>query len=544
LWTVAVLAVLVIASVVVVVSLGERLSFFNDDWWFLLQRPGLESGGGLDVLLAPHNSNLVIVPVIVYKAMVALFGLSHQLPYRLVLALAIAVLGLLVFALVERRAGRMWALAAAAVVVFLGPAWEDLLFFASIDLIFSLVFGLLALLALEEDSPGRNAAACVALALSIGSSNVGIAFAAGIGAAILIRRRPRQLWVTGVPAALFAVWWLTYGHDQPSHLSGANVTHLPRYLLDSAAAGTASITGLAQRTSYTHGYYMLVVVALLLVLWIARGGRPTQRVLPPLVVLLAFWVLTGLSFYTGREPFASRYQLIDVVVLILVVAALVQRPPRAKAWAVIPVGLATVVVAANVSVSLVDGYRFLRTQSGYVKADLGVLSALRSRVPPHLWLVASVTHNPYLAGITGNRYLAETAAHGEPSGFTSRQIAGASASQRQSADGVIVAIDGPTAVRVRSALGPRCSTVGAATSGRAPSMIVGPGAVSITNAGRQGVAVGVSRFAPPTVPTGISLLPPNASVRVDLPTDSVPAPWRVEPFTGGGTSGSIRVCRS
>jgi hypothetical protein len=44
-----------LAGVLVVVLLGTRLTFFNDDWYFLFQRPGLESHPGLDSLLAPHT---------------------------------------------------------------------------------------------------------------------------------------------------------------------------------------------------------------------------------------------------------------------------------------------------------------------------------------------------------------------------------------------------------------------------------------------------------------------------------------------------------
>src|SRR5437763_15383086 len=40
------LALVCMAGGLLVVVLRTRLTFFNDDWYFLLQRPGLESHGG------------------------------------------------------------------------------------------------------------------------------------------------------------------------------------------------------------------------------------------------------------------------------------------------------------------------------------------------------------------------------------------------------------------------------------------------------------------------------------------------------------------
>jgi hypothetical protein len=128
-------------------------------WYFLLQRPGLESHAGLDSLLAPHNSQSVVLTALAYKILVALFGLSSQLPFRLVLGLAVAAVGVFVYLMVSARAGTAIGLAGAAVIVFLGSAWEDLLFFASLDLVGSLATGLAAVWALQRDSTRRNVVA-------------------------------------------------------------------------------------------------------------------------------------------------------------------------------------------------------------------------------------------------------------------------------------------------------------------------------------------------------------------------------------------------
>jgi hypothetical protein len=539
------LAIVLVSAVATVVVLGDRLSFFNDDWWFLFQRPGLESHGGLDALFAPHNSNLVFLPTIAYKLLVAVFGLSSQVPYRLVLGLAFGVLGLLVYALVSRRAGWAWGLAAAAVVTLLGPAWEDLLFFASIDLIGSLIAGLAALLALEGNSPRRNLVACAALTAAVLSSNVGIAFAVGAGVCVLVRRRPSQLWILVVPLLVFAVWWVGYGRSAPSHISGANLEHLPSYVINSAAAGMASLTGLASGSSYTRGRIVLAGALLLIGAWRFRGGRFTTAVVAPLVTLLVFWILSGASFYPGREPFASRYQLIDVTLIVIVAAELFGAGRSTARWSSLAIVLAVAVVTANTARSLSFGYRFLRDQAGYVQADLGIMQALRPRIPPTLWLVQSVSQNPYLSGITGARYLSQTAAHGTPGVFSIAQIMRASAGQRQSVDGVLVAIEQIHFQPSRAPTGVRCSRVGDAPGDHSADTSLAPGTVWLSNVGRAGLAAGLRRFAPSGRLIGVALIAPGATDRAVIPDDALPIRWHVQLFSGSASEPpvSMRVCQ-
>src|SRR5436305_8171305 len=266
--------------------------------------------------------------------------------------------------------------------------------------------GLAALWLLERGRPWPFLV-CLLLICSVGFSNVGVPFVLGVATQLLLRRRPTQLWVVVVPLALFGLWWALDGHSQPSHLSAHNLVHLPKYVLDSMASGLASVTGLHGGTATgmrIPGRIVLgvVVVVILLALW--RGWRPHAFVLVPVVIALAFWGLTGASYYAGREPFASRYQLFDAVLLVLIGAELVGmvRLGRIGLAAVVLVALA--IVSSNIADRLVYGYRFLRTQSGFVKADLGALELGRRLAPRNLWLLEGVAHNPSLSGATAGRF--------------------------------------------------------------------------------------------------------------------------------------------
>jgi hypothetical protein len=539
------LGLLLVSAIALYVVLGVRLTFFNDDWYFLLQRPGLESSGGLDALLAPHNSNLVFLPAVIYKSVVALFGLSSQLPFRAILGLLIAAAGLLVYVLVSRRAGWAWGIAAAAVLVFLGPAWEDLLFFASIDLVGSLVAGLAALIALDRDTPRGTGLACVMLVAAVAFSNLGVAFAAGAAVCVLARRRPDQLWVALIPLIVFAAWWAGYGHTEPSHLSASNIKHLPSYLLNSAAAGFASLTGLSagsQPTSYTRGKVVLAAVVALAVIWLARGHRPSTFVLTPLTTLLVFWVLTGLSFFPGREPFASRYQLIDVALIIVIISEFFQPAPRTLPWSIIALALAFAVVISNTLGQLSHGYRFLQDQATYVNTDLGILQAMRDRIPDALRLTQPVAQNAYLSGITGSRYVAVTQAHGTPAYFSAERILRAPSLQRYSADGVLAALERLHGAHARSALTTDCTRVGN-QPGDAAQVPLHAGATFLTNTTSRGLGVGIRRFAPADLLTGIALIGAGNTERVQVPSDNLPLRWYLQPVSPDPAApATLEVC--
>jgi hypothetical protein len=438
------LVAICVASVVVVVTLGSRLTFFNDDWWFLLQRPGLESHSGLNTLFAPHNSSCVVLTALAYKVLVAVFGLGSQLPFHLLLGVAVAAVGMTLFALVSARVGWLVALACAAVVVFLGTAWEDLLFFGSIAHVGSLATGLAAIWLLERDTSRRNVLGCALLVCSVGFSNDGVPFAVIAAVGLLVHGRLKQLWIAAIPLALFGLWWGLAGSSQPSHLSSTNVGHLPSYVYESISAGLASVTGLSQGTvpgTYTRGHIPLAVAIAVIVLAFVRGWRPPPTLLVPISGALVFWILAGASFIPGREPFASRYQLLDAVLILLIAAELLRGIQIGRLAAVVVAAAAVAIIWSNVDRQLSYGYRFLRTQSGFVKADLGALEIGRRFAPADLWLTADTAHNPYLSGVTSGRFFAETDAHGRVPTYSATQLGTAQPAQRQAADSVLAAAE-------------------------------------------------------------------------------------------------------
>ena len=515
------------ASAVTVVLLGTRLTFFNDDWYFLLQRPNLTA----DSVFAAHNGHLSALAVLVYKGLVGLFGLDAQLPFRLVLAANVAALGILVFLLVSERAGRALGLIAATIVVFLGPAWEDLLWSFQIGLIGSLVTGLGALLAMERDSPRRNAVACLLLVCSISLSDGGIPFVVAAVIAVALRRRPLRLWIPGIPAALFGIWWIAYGSDAPSTVTSSNLEHVPRYVLDSASVGLASVTGLNRggiASTYRAGHVLLVVAVLAVAVWLLRGGRPSSSwVLVLLGAALTFWVLAGANYIVGREPFASRYQLMDATFLILIASELF-RPVRLGAWPTAAVAAAALVALVSNLDTLDFGYRFMRDHSAYVKGDLGALEIARGRAPATFQLVQPIAHDPFLSGVTAERYFRETDAHGSPPFYSPEQLVAAPAAQRQAADSVLAAAYRMLPRPARRPASPRgCRQLAAGAGGAGTEAELRAGGALVTDLGRAPLAIGVRRFGPANLPVSLGSLGPGSTILVPVPGDRAAVLWRL-----------------
>jgi hypothetical protein len=538
------LALVCAAGGLLVVVLQSQLTFFNDDWYFLLQRPGLESHGGLDTVLAPHNGNIVVLQAVMYKALVAAFGLGSYLPFGFITGLMVAALGVLVFVLVEERLGSVVGLAAAAVVVFMGPAWEALLFFAAGSHPGAMTLGVAALLALESDRTARNATACALLVCATLLFTAAIPFIVGSAIVVAIRRRPVQLWIPAVPTAVFVLWWALFGHRQSSGISAAHIAHLPRYLFDAVSGGLASATGLVHASlpaAVSSGHVLTVVAVLCLVWWLLRGGRPTPWSLVFAGTALAFWLLTGASAIPGRSATASRYQLTSAVLLILLAAELLRGLHIGRAGLALLAAVTVLVVASNLA-ALRRGFDFMRVESQTAEVDLGALELARAVAPPSLWFTASVAHDPYLSGVTAGRYFAETAAHGSPPYYAPEQIASSTLSQRQAADSVLATAFG-VAVRPGQAgrSGSRCVllTAGVGVAHAGPPVALSAGGALLKNLTSVPLVIGVSHFAPSQRPVYIGFLAARGTTRVVIPTESASIDWRLSLTTGGTAARAV-----
>jgi hypothetical protein len=513
------------AAAATLVVLGTRLTFFNDDWAFVIERPGL---------LDDHNGHLSALPIAIYRVLVALFGLDAQWPFRVLLAAAVVAVGVVVYALVAERAGRVAGVVAATLLMFLGPAWEDLLGSFQIGFVGSLATGLGALLALER---GRDRLACALLAISVAFSDLALPLIAAAAIAVALRGRPADAWIPLVPALLFAAWFLAYGRDAPSQITSDNLADLPRYVLECAASGMDTLTGLAPGGWFGDaGGWGKPLVGLAVVaagVGFLRGWRPPAGVLVFLGGALAFWALAGANFTPGREPQASRYQLVHATFLLLIAAELLRGVRLAHAAVRLAAAVAAVALVSNL-VALGSGYDFMREHADNARAALGALDLARDTAPPRLRLTPEVARDPYLRPITAGRYFAERDAHGGPA-WSAAEIAAGPPQARQVADAVLVAA---SAIRFEPA-GPGMSSAGDSSDTAPPRARVGcrsaePGEIRlpasgavVASRGREPVTLAVRRFA--RTPIRIGVLTGDDMVRLA-------GSWRLT------ASGRLQLC--
>ena len=534
--TLAALAALCLASALTLVVLGTRLTFFNDEWYVLLLRPGVSAHSLLD----PHNGHLSLIPIAVYKALVAMFGLDQQLPFRVVLAAVVVALGVLVFVFVRERCGDLLGLLAAAVVLFLGSAWQDLLWSFQIGLVGSLATGVGVLLCLERETRRADLAACGLLVASIALSNLGVSFILAAAVAVLMRRRPRELWIPGVPAALFAAWWLGYGRDAETGFSLTNVGHTPAYVLDSIAAALSSLFGLSTQPNggidaYAWGRPLLLLATAAIAFWLLRGGRPSRGVLPIAAAALSWWVLLGVDFIPNwREPDTSRYQLISGTFLILL-AAEAFRPVRLRPPALAAISAVTLVcIGANIG-ALKDGYDFFRTESTIAKANLGALEIGRGHIKPKFRLLQPIARSIYLTGVFAGPYYRESEAHGSPA-YSEAEIAAAPGGDRSAADVVLASgynlrLQPLAAGSVPPSAG--CRRVDGAWQ---PAVAQVPrGGAVLTNLSPVAAEIRLRRYAD-DFPADLGVLAARSSARLAIPLDSASQSWELQ------ISGAADVC--
>ena len=376
----AVLGGLMLGAAIVIYRSGLGLTFYYDEWNFVLGR----GGWNVDTFLVPHNEHLLLVPVVVFKLLFVTAGLDSYWAYRLVpLGLHLLCVALL-FVYVRRRRGERIAVVASVPVLCLGAAWHALLVPLNLGFLAAVAAGLGALLVLERGDRRGDAAACILLILGLASSSAGISFVAAALVEILSLRW-RRLWVFAVPAGLYGLWFLEYGN--PNAVSGAkgdvadllrsNLPDAPGYFFNAAAAAFGGLVGL----SLDWGGLLAVLAGIALAVKVARATPFSTRSVGLLAAATTYWGLMALFRAHLDAPADSRYLYLGGILIVLLTVELM--PPIQPSRGVLA---AAAVVLAGIAVSsfsvLHDGSRFLQSWSRFVRAELAALEVAGPTTDP------------------------------------------------------------------------------------------------------------------------------------------------------------------
>ncbi len=532
---------------------GSKLTFLLDDWEFLVYRRAFTA----DTILNPHGENIVAGPMLVYKLLLSVFGMSSSFPWIVVLVGCFLTSAVLLFVYLRRRVGQIAALAGVAVFLFLGAGWEDLLWPFQINYLVAIAAGMGALVAWDRDDRRGEVIACVLLVVATLFSSLGLPFLACFLVLILLREdRWQRIWVIVVPAVLFAIWWLGWGHTAETGFTLSNVAKSPIYVLNGFSSSLASVFGLATPTSENVGGGLewgrpLLVAAIGLSLFRIYKVGASRQFWGILALGLSFWMLDAFYAEAGRSPTSSRYALFGALVVLLLAAELLRGltlPRKQATWVLALVWVAALASIASNVYYLHSAYLSYRRTSIIEKASLGAVELARGHVSPGFLLSEEVTGTSYVS-IEAGAFFAARDEWGSP-GYRQEELLEAPEPGRESADKVLFegeqakfidaqASDLPSGTpQVASGPGefevPANGCVRATpTEAGSPLLLLQPGGAYI-QAGTQPIeAVEVKRFAegfPIVFHEGVKS---GETIALALPVDRSSVPWKMQLETNG-----------
>lgn len=533
-------------SAVLTLVLTRDMTFFGDSWEFLMNRREVT----LDALLVPHNEHIVVIPVAIEQLSLRLFGMSTATPEFVLLTLALLVTALLLFVYVKRRVGAWLGLFAAVLILCLGPAWEVLLWTFEIGFVGSVLFGLAMLLALERGDRRGDIAACVFLTLSFGFSSLGIAFA--VAAAVVVLQGPRPSWlgrafVIAIPIALYAAWYLGWGHDAETHVTLRNLLASPRFVAEAMAVAVGSVFGLG--TNPNGGvtdpiWGRSILIALVLVFAYRQLHRPGffPGLWPVAAAAAVNWILTAFNQMPGRDPTSSRYQYAGCIFVLMILANLL-RGTRFSRRSLIVAGAITVAAVGPNLIVLKDGKDFFQQQTVLTRADTAAIEIAHRTVDPEFALSPEVAGTPSLIDVSAANYLTAVDEYGSPA-YSPAELAAAPEAGRRQADVVLSqALPISTVTRLGAyrpgGAGESCVALPGGEVATAPGVPISSGLTRIELAPGPAAELSLARFAADDFPVQIEAAPGDSVTLLRIPRDSTPRPWRLRV----DAEQPARVCR-
>jgi hypothetical protein len=523
------LASLLLAEGLLLLYMGRGLTFFFDDWDFVTH----DYGGGLHSLLVAHVGNISVLPVAIYKVMFHLVGIGSYVPYRAMVVVLHLIIGGLVFVLASRRVARAPALLATALVLFLGAAWEDLLWAFQVGYLLSIVGGVGAWVLLERRDRLGDVGALLCLLVATGSSSLAIPLLIGVTVELAFRRNWSRLWIVAVPVVLYALWYLHYGESQ---VTEGSLIAAPGFAADLAAAAFGGLIGRGLEWGRPLALLGVLAVAVRLV----RPGPVSPRLVGLLAAGLSLWAVTAATRSTISAPETSRYIYLGAVVIVLVGVELLDGIAVSTRVVGVTAGLVGVAAITGLTV-MHNGAQGLRGTSETVKSELGALQ-LAPAAP------AGFQIDPQRAPqIQAGPYLHTARSIGSSPADTPAQIVAADPVSRAAADQVLIelgAADFLTSQHSRpSPLAPAptlVSTGAAKASQRAGCLELSPptqagmmvalllpsGGVEIKVQGGSTPALALRRFGDSFHPLAVTSAPGGGDLRIA--PDGVAVPWQLQ----------------
>jgi hypothetical protein len=553
-WAVAsVLALLSVVAFVLLYRKGFGTTFYYDEWNFLMNRRDWTIG----TFLEPHNEHLSLVPIAVYKLLFVTVGIDDYAPYRVAVLLVHLLCVALLFMLARHRVGDLLGAIVVLPILYLGTAWQDLLWPFQIGYLASVAAGLGMLLALERGTVVRDVTACVLIAVALASSSIGIPVAVLAVVELLARREPlRRLWIVAAPGALYLLWSLVYGNPRaaPGAQDGLwpllrlNIPDTPGYMANAAAGAFGAVTG----WGIEWGRPLAILAAIGIALWLSSSRPVSPRALAVLAAAATYWGLTGLFRAQLNLPAESRYLYFGAILLVLLGVEFlrgVQLPNRALAI----LGVLALAFSVSNFGPLQDGSSGLQATAGLVAPELGALELAGPSTDPQY------RPDPARApDVFAGTYFDTVEELGSPADRPD-EISRRLEPERQAADAVLTAalpvslrpVEKPSSPGSRPHIDaaksgqvtvrPGCVSLQPTAPGAALELTAPPRGVAITTSGNSPVEVRVRQFASAFPDSPIGTVGPRSMAFLRFPPRPGLGSWHVrltptEPVTACGLS--------
>jgi hypothetical protein len=519
---------------------GHGLNFRHDEWDIIQGRYTARAS----TFLLPLNEHLSVVLLAAYYVLLHAVGLAHYAPYRAVLILLNVACAGCVFVLVKPRLNVPLALLAATVVLLFGAAYEDMLFPVQIGQVCSILGGLLAWISLDRHGRRGDAGLVASLALSVGSSGLGLAVLTGVIVELAWRREFRRLVWPGLIVSLYLIWYAGYGAGT-THTDMANAPSFFVGIASYTVLGTLGLWPLYHLPQAAQDVVMLLLCACAITvavrfLRIRLGVRPAggdvdrpnlARIVGLGATAIVFWLLTSVA-RGGLTPDRSRYTHLGGIVIVLIVAEVL------RGWRM-PARYVPLVAAAGAGFAVLNVPYIVHNAAKY-RSDSAVLSAELTAMQLHSRTVAPAFQpdpnvNPQVKAASYFRAVA--ALHSSPADSLD-SLSAAPPAARVAADSVLIGTVADPVTPIPSDVAARaCGSGGQRATAARRLQLLPSGSVVVINRSPGPVYVAARRFGP--VPVRLDQpVRAASSAWVRLGAGSAASPWLIS-ATG---SGAVELC--
>jgi hypothetical protein len=535
-----------VAMAIVLVVAQWRITFFQDTFAFLLDRQPWTP----HYFLFPHNEHIVILPVAVTKVLLAIFGMTSNVPEQIAMGATVLGAAVLLFVWLRRRLDPWPATIGAILFLFLGSAWPTILWPFENEFTLPVVFGLAGLLLLDREDAKGDAWACAMFVLGTISGSLGVCFIAAAFVEVVLQREERgwrRAYVFAVPALVYLAWYAGWGHEAEHHITIHNVLHAPQYVLEGFASSLDSLAGLSTiqaNVSGNNDWGRPLVVGAIGLLAFAQWRRPgfSRTFWVVTAAAVSYWVLAAFDFVPGREASAARYVYAGALFTLLMIAEVLRKWPLSRKALWVAAAVAALAIGPNIA-QMKEGSSWEKEQSVLTRSDLGALEIARDTVAPTYSLLSvESTGTASLSLVEASKWFEAVDKWGTPAD-TPAEIEAEGEGGREHADLVLAealpisTTIAPGGLSAAPPSGAACVTLPGGGASAAKQVPLKPGVTTVEVAPGAAPAITLRRFAAEAFPV-VAPGEGGKTTTIEIPADRATQPWYLHVEAGQTT----RVC--